>query len=170
MCHKEIDVSYSAHAKVMEPCDTTEKIYSLHSNGCKRRTLIQKHSKSLKSGYRKYYQKMTWSVFCQISFFFQVTILTQFVLLNLVSLVDAIEQYNRLSISDKSLTTIQRDSDLDVNAFNDFRHVSHDELLRIGDGFDSFTDPGVTHFSEILFDFNHYQVCCSKPSCQKIYI
>ena len=130
----------------------------------------KKHSKSLKSGYRKYYQKMTWSVFCQISFFFQVTILTQFVLLNLVSLVDAIEQYNRLSISDKSLTTIQRDSDLDVNAFNDFRHVSHDELLRIGDGFDSFTDPGVTHFSEILFDFNHYQVCRSKPSCQKIYI
>ena len=72
--------------------------------------------------------------------------------------VDALEEYNRLSISDSSSIDIGAINGQSKHYSSDYRHVTHEELLSIGDGFDNFTDPGVTHFSEILFDFDHYQV------------
>ena len=56
-----------------------------------------------------------------------------------------------------------------IGSINDFRHVSHEELLSFGNGFDNFTDPGVTHFSEILFDFIHHQVCLLCMPCINYY-
>ena len=124
------------------------------------------HSKSLMMGYRKCFKKIPITI-CQISLVFQVIFWT--IALNEVQRVDALREYDRLSISNGNPTTAgffdiesgvtHAGGGFDMSSVNDFRHVSHEELLSIGGGFDNFTDPGVTHFSEILFDFDHYQVC-----------
>ena len=96
------------------------------------------------------------SIFCQILLVLQL-ILCSF-LLKTIEEVNAQEEYNRLSISDSSSIDIGAINGQSRHYSSDYRHVTHEELLSIGDGFDNFTDPGVTHFSEILFDFDHYQV------------
>ena len=96
------------------------------------------------------------SILCQITLAFQLIIF--FFGPNTLIEIDALEDYNRLSISDISSIDIDAIKTQSGHYSSDYRHVTHEELLSIGDGFDNFTDPGVTHFSEILFDFDHYQV------------
>ena len=157
MCEKEIYKPCDAPEHARGNCDYKNKFDGMYSSRCKRRTLMLKHSKSLVKGYRKYSTIMSSTVVCQISFIIQI--LLWIVTFNGVVRVNASTEYNRLSISDTHSFGSNTGSFLDENAFNDFRHVSHEELVNIGEGFDNFTDPGVTHFSEILFDFDHYQVC-----------
>ena len=149
----------------LERCNAIEENCAYHATKCKRRTYILKYCESLISNHRKNKKKI--SVMCQILLVFQLILCT--IPANGIRPVDGSQSYNRLSVS---IGDMVRTGFLDVNSgvshvaggveigsINDFRHVSHEELLSFGNGFDNFTDPGVTHFSEILFDFIHHQVC-----------
>ena len=81
----------------------------------------------------------------------------------------ASQKYNRLSISNGDPTRMGFfDNEAGVshvaggfqlNSMTDFRHVSYEELSNNRDrGFDNFSDPGVTHFSTLLFDHQNAQV------------
>ena len=156
MCERGINKSCTKMTVTkVKPCDHEET--NMHTSGCKRRTFISKHCKSLVMGYRKYYP---YSMPTKISHsFLNIKNMVSIFLISSFMLVAASEEYNRLSISDTRSFMQGHNADLYASLWAiDYRHVSHEELLNIGNGFDNFTDPGVTHFSEILFDFDHYQV------------
>jgi len=157
MCEQKINKSCTCQNRhKMNNCDHAEIYYNLHTSGCKRRTFISKHCKSLVMGYRKYsINRMS-----KINFhsFLSLQIALFILALSGIMLVEASDEYNRLSISDTNSFVEGTNNYLSTSPLSDFRHVSYEELLTIGNGFDNFTDPGVTHFSEILFDFDHYQV------------
>ena len=157
MCEREIDKSCNCKNKhEMNNCDYAEMYYNLHTSGCKRRTLISKHCKSLVMGYRKCsFIKMS-KLNCHSFLNLKITLFI-FALSGIIKL-EASGEYNRLSILDTNSLAEDANNHLSASSISDFRHVSYEELLTIGNGFDNFTDPGVTHFSEILFDFDHYQV------------
>ena len=149
----------------LEGCNAREENCAYHAPKCKRRTYILKYCESLIPDYRKNKNKI--SVMCQILLVFQLIVCT--IATNGIRSVDGYQGYSRLSISNGDLVRtgfLDIDSGVshvaggvEIGSINDFRHVSHEELLSFGNGFDNFTDPGVTHFSEILFDFIHHQVC-----------
>lgn len=138
-------------------CETMKNENVFHQREYKQRTINSNIVKHLLNSHRKCVsrRKMS-SIFCQILLVLQL-ILCSFVL-KTIEEVNAQEEYNRLSISDSSSIDIGAINGQSKHYSSDYRHVTHEELLSIGDGFDNFTDPGVTHFSEILFDFDHYQV------------
>ena len=138
-------------------CGTIKNENTFHQKEYKQRTMNSNIVKHLLNSHRKCVsrRKMS-SIFCQILLVLQL-ILCSFVL-KTIEEVNAQEEYNRLSISDSSSIDIGAINGQSKHYSSDYRHVTHEELLSIGDGFDNFTDPGVTHFSEILFDFDHYQV------------
>ena len=138
-------------------CENSSIENSEYRTECRQRTLMPKPHKHLPNPHRKCFSRRRMSsILCQIVLAFQLIIF--FFGPNTLIEIDALEDYNRLSISDISSIDIDAIKSQSGHYSSDYRHVTHEELLSIGDGFDNFTDPGVTHFSEILFDFDHYQV------------
>ena len=138
-------------------CENSSIENSVYRTECRKRTLMPKPHKHLPKPHRKCFSRRRMSsILCQIVLAFQLIIF--FFGPNTLIEIDALEDYNRLSISDISSIDIDAIKSQSGHYSSDYRHVTHEELLSIGDGFDNFTDPGVTHFSEILFDFDHYQV------------
>ena len=138
-------------------CENSSNENSAYRTECRQRTLMPKPEKYLPKLHRKCFSRRRMSsIICQIVVAFQFIIF--FFGPKTLIQIDAQEEYNRLSISDTSSIDIDAIKSQSGHYSSDYRHVTHEELLSIGDGFDNFTDPGVTHFSEILFDFDHYQV------------
>ena len=141
----------------LKSCETIKNENTFHQKEYTQGTINSNPIKHLLNSHRKCVsrRKMS-SIFCQILLVLQL-IFSSFIL-KTIEEVYALEDYNRLSISDISTIDIGAINGQSKHYSSDYRHVTHEELLSIGDGFDNFTDPGVTHFSEILFDFDHYQV------------
>ena len=145
-------------------CDCESRICENENNNdrlqqpeYRQRTSNLKPQNHLLNSHRKCVSRRRMSSrFCQMLLALQLIFC--FFVLKTFRQVDALEEYNRLSISDSSSIDIGAINGQSRHYSSDYRHVTHEELLSIGDGFDNFTDPGVTHFSEILFDFDHYQV------------
>ena len=138
-------------------CENANNSNRLHQPESRRRISNLKPQNHLLNAHRKCISRRRMpSRFCQMLSGLQI-IFCFFVLKTFIQ-VDALEEYDRLSISDSISIDIGAINGKSKHYSSDYRHVTHEELLSIGDGFDNFTDPGVTHFSEILFDFDHYQV------------